>query len=145
MAGSFSMQSSISEGLVRVCFRFQSAGAATNAPDFVVPTVALGPVASITHASTGVYAVTLSTKFPVFVGGHAVVMPNSAAILTVPHWTQLCIADYVPSTGVLTVRNTAAAATTDSTIAATIAPDNDWIFCDLVFAMTNAQGAAGAV
>lgn len=130
--------------VVTVKARIQSAGAATNAPDFQVPA---GTFTSATHASNGVYTVKLAQglRFPVFLGGigsiHTAIAGNATADLIV----SFDVAGYVASTGVLTFSVVGA----DGGSALEAVPDNDWIYLELSFCRkttspTTASGALAA-
>ncbi len=121
---------------VTLKFRFQSAGAATNAPDFIVP--ASCGVDSITHASTGVYAIQFSEKFPVFLGMVATVLEATE----VNDYVIKCgVGDYDTATGILTVTCVGL----DGSVAAEAVVDNDWVYMEVTFCRRSAMAPTGAI
>ncbi len=127
--------------LVTVKARIQSAGAATNAPDFQVPA---GTFSAATHASTGVYTVTMAQglRFPVFLGGFGHVMTADVANAGGDALVHIAADGYVASTGVLTFQVTSA----DGSTAVEAVADDEWIYLELNFcrktsSATNASGA----
>lgn len=137
--------------LVRKSFRVQSAGAATNQPNFQIPA---GAVSSATHASTGVYTFTLPDylKLGTLVSASAQVLGSASSATD---GRDLRIVSYSSSTGVLTVHAYSSGADTDDDDGASTAAtppalaavkDDDWMMFDLVFAQdVGAEGTAGAL
>lgn len=128
--------------VLELSVRVQSAGAATNQPDFQIPS---GVFASATHASTGVYTFTLDNyaQYGTLISAHAEVL-GSASSQT--DGRDCRVVSY--SSGVLTVhvyssgKHEATAA--DPALAAI--KDNDWLMLDLVFAQdVGNEGTAGAL
>lgn len=123
--------------LCRVAFRVQSAGAATTAPDFVIPA---GACTTATHASTGVYSVVVAgwQRLGQLVSGQVTVLGATGTTnAVVGH-----VVSYVTTTGVLTFDTYNLAATP----AIAIVADNDWICLDLVFAQdVGAEGTTTAL
>lgn len=124
--------------LVTVKFRIQSAGAATNAPDFQVPA---GSVSAATHASTGVYTVTMREKYPTFIGGVGTVMTADTASAGGDATIHMAVGDYDSSTGVLTFRVVSA----DGSSAVEAVADNEWIYLELTFCRNSTLAQSGAV
>ncbi len=125
----------------QVSFRVQSAGAATTAPDFVIPA---GAVTTPTHASTGVYTFVVPNflKNGTLVSARACVLGAASDNAT---GRDIAVVSYVASTGVLTLhsysRGTDAAAP-----ALAIVPNDEWIMVDLVFAQdVGAEGTTAAL
>lgn len=126
--------------VVTVKGRIQSAGAATNPPDFQVPA---GTFVSATHATTGVYTVKLPIKYPRFIGGigsvhTAIGTPgtSTADLLVV-----FDVAGYDATTGILTFTVVGA----DGGTAAEAVPDNDWIYLELTFSRKTVLNQSGAL
>lgn len=125
--------------LVTLKFRFQSAGTGTTDPDFIVP--ASCGVRSIDQSAAGVWAITLIEKFPLFVGLVGSVMCSSG--VGFGQVVQAAAADYVASTGVLTVRTVDPY--TDATPAAADVADNDWVYVEATFCRRNGLAPTGAL
>lgn len=124
--------------LITLKARIQSAGAATNAPDFQVPA---GTFASATLASTGLYTVTLREKYPIFVGGTGSVMTAIAGVGTADLQVVFDVAGYDATTGVLTFSVVGA----DGGTAVEDVPDNDWIYLELTFCRRSTLCPTGAL
>lgn len=124
---------------VTLKFRFQSAGTGTTDPDFIVP--ANCGVVDIDQSAAGVWAITLDEKFPVFIGLTGSVMAASGVGLGLA--VQAAVADYVPSTGVLTVRTVDPY--TDATPAAADVADNDWVYVEATFCRVSVLAPSGAL
>lgn len=128
------VEGTANQGLVRVSFRVQSAGA-TTAPDFVIPDNA---VSAATNASAGVYTVTLAnyTKYAGLVSGTVCVLGATGTTVAIGGH----LVSYTASTGVLafdTVR--------PDTGALTDVANNDWICLDLCMALNAAEATAAAI
>lgn len=123
--------------LARVAFRVQSAGAATTAPDFVIPA---GACSSPTHASTGLYSFVITGWQQL----GELVCATGAVLGTDAENTGLYVnfVSYVKTTGVLTVVVKDSSA--DPSVA--IVVDNGWLMLDLVFAQDiGAEGTTTAL
>ncbi len=115
---------------VKLCFRFQVNG--TSDPDFLYPANMSAVVTDVTRAgAAGVFAVQLGVghRWPGFVGGGGYVLGDDGVSLGLA--VQTSVADYVPSTGVLTLRTVDPY--TDATPAAVDPTDNDWVYVELCF------------
>jgi hypothetical protein len=130
------VQGSPFPAMLKLAFRVQSAGAATSAPDFVIPA---GVVTAATHASTGLYTLTLAAAYRnyVLVSGHVTVLAADAENTGL----QGHIVSYVPSTGVLTI----VTKDTSADPAVAIVADDQWLCVDLTLAQDVTYGTAGAI
>lgn len=124
---------------VTLKFRFQSAGTGTTDPDFIVP--ANCGVTDIDQSAAGVWAITLTEKYPVFIGLTGHVMCASGVGLG--QIVQAAVADYVASTGVLTVRTVDPY--TDASPAAADIADNDWVYIEATFCRKSNMAPSGAI
>jgi hypothetical protein len=141
----------VASSLARVSFRIQSKGAATNAPDNVIPA---GACTTTTHASTGVYTLVIPNflKLGTLVSASAQVL---GAASSATDGRDLRIVSYAASTGVLTVHAYSSGADTDDDDGAYTAvtspalaavKDDDWMMFDLVFAQdVGSEGTSTAI
>ena len=112
--------------LVTLKFRFQSNGGQPNAADFMVPGNC--GVTSVTQAATdGIWTITFTEKWPVFVGGHGHVMPATNANDQI---VKIDVADYSATAGTLIVHTIGAL---DTTQVAEAVAANDWVYMELTF------------
>lgn len=124
------------QGLLRLSFRFQSAGADTTAPDFQIPP---GILASATSAATGLYTLTLAVAYRNLVMVSCVAGTLAANSETTAQ--RLAVVSYVPSTGVLILQGKDTSADpADAYIA-----NNEWGMVDMVLSQDTATGIAGAI
>ncbi len=123
-------------GLLRLSFRFQSAGADTTAPDFQIPP---GVLASATSAATGLYTLTLAAAYRNFV----MVSCNAATLAATSETTaqDVKVVSYVPSTGVLVLQGK----DTSADPADAYVANNEWVMVDMVLAQDITYGTAGAI
>jgi len=125
---------------VTLKFRFQVQAPGANDPDFQLPA---GAVSDVVRSATGTYAITLKQgeRWPAFLGLNGTVMTASGVGLGAI--VQAAVADYVPSTGVLTVR--VVDPYTDTTPAPIDPADNDWVYVEATFIRRTSMSSAGPV
>lgn len=123
---------------VTLNFRFQSAGGQPTAPDFLVPGNC--GVSDITQAATdGIFTITFSEKYPVFIGGHGSVMHATNANDQI---VKIDVADYSASAGTLIVQ--VIGALHDTAVAEAV-PADDWVYLSLTFCRRNGMAPTVAV
>jgi hypothetical protein len=124
------------DGLLRLSFRFQSAGADTTAPDFQIPP---GVLLSAASAATGLYTLTLVAAYRNF----PLVSCQACTLAATSETTAqtLNVVSYVASTGVLVLQGKDTSADpADAYIA-----NNEWGMVDMVLSQDPAVGTAGAI
>lgn len=125
--------------IVKLCFRFQVNGAASD-PDAQLPA---GSVDSVTCGTAGIFVITLPQhhRYLTFLGGGGYVMGDGGVSLGLQ--VQCAVSDYVASTGVITIRTVDPY--TDASPVAVDPTDDDWVYVELSFIRRNILAGSGTV